>query len=82
MTEEIKTDALTEEQPGIPLEDRLLSLENQGYISYLMINALIKILSDAGIVNKDDLAKEMDDLNEKLYQLTKELVQTEEPTVE
>lgn len=58
----------------IPLEDRLLSLENQGYMTYLMTNSLIKVLDEKGIINKDDLAKEMDELNERLFALTKEMI--------
>lgn len=46
-------------------------------ITYLLCNSIVKILTDKGILSQDQLAKEMDTLNTKLYEATKEQVEKE-----
>lgn len=61
----------------ISLEERLSALENQSYVMYLQLNGITKILIDKGIVDKEDLTKEMDDLNTQLFEVTKEMREKE-----
>ncbi|MDY0197591.1 MAG: hypothetical protein RBR68_07235 [Tenuifilaceae bacterium] len=66
-----------ETQVEFSTEERLQSVENQAYITYLLCNSIVKILTDKGILNQEQLAKEMDTLNSKLYEATKEQVEKE-----
>lgn len=59
----------------VSIEEQLENQQSQSYIMYLMQNSLIKILTDKGIIDKDELAKEMDELNERLYELTKDVAE-------
>ena len=59
----------------VSIEEQLENMSSQSYIMYLMQNSLIKILTDKGIIDKDELAKEMDELNERLYELTKDVAE-------
>lgn len=59
------------------VDERLQAVENQAYITYLLCNSIVKILTDKGILSQDQLAKEMDTLNTKLYEATKEQVEKE-----
>lgn len=65
------------EQPNIPtptMEERLGALENQCFVMYLQLNAITKILIDGGKLDKEQLTKEMDDLNKQLYDVTMEMI--------
>lgn len=73
---------MSENQIEQTITERLESLENQTYIQYLMQNALLKILQDKNIIDKDELAREMDELNERLYELTKDVAENAKKTVD
>ena len=74
MSEETKVEFSTEE--------RLQSVENQAYITYLLTNSILKVLNDKGVISQEQVAKEMDILNGKLYEATKELVEKETTNTE
>ncbi len=57
----------------ISMEERLAALENQSYVMYLQLNAATKILIDKGLLDKELITKEMDELNNHLYQITQEI---------
>lgn len=58
----------------LTIEQRLEAIESQNYISYLMQNAIAKLLIEGGTIKEADLAKQMDELNEKLLNATKEMM--------
>jgi hypothetical protein len=47
-------------------------------ITYLLSNSLVKVLTEKGIISQETIAKEMDDLNTKLFEATKDLLAKEE----
>jgi uncharacterized membrane protein YukC len=57
----------------ISIDERLAALENQSYVMYLQLNAVTKILIDKEVIDKDTITKEMDELNNHLFEITKEL---------
>lgn len=50
------------------IQTKITNLENQSYITYLQQNALIKQLSDKGVIDTQLLITDMDELNRKLVQ--------------
>ena len=68
---------MSEETQAVPVptqEERLAALENQSFIMYLQLNAVTKILIDKGVLDKEVLTQEMDELNKQLYDITMELM--------
>jgi regulator of replication initiation timing len=53
---------------SVQLEDKVVNLENQAYITYLQINSLIKQLAELKVIETEALIKDMDDLNSKLVE--------------
>lgn len=47
------------------------ALENQAYILYLQLNGLTKQLIEKSVIDKDQLTKDMDELNDQLYEVAK-----------
>jgi polyhydroxyalkanoate synthesis regulator phasin len=54
------------------LAKQIEALENQAYILYLQLNAVTKQLMEKGTLDKDQLTKDMDELNDQLYNIAKE----------
>ena len=72
------------EEANVPTptpEERLAALENQSFIMYLQLNAVTKILIDKGILDKESLTQEMDELNKQLYDITMELMEKDKVAV-
>lgn len=44
----------------------------------MLSNSLVKVLTEKGIISQEVIAKEMDDLNTKLFEATKDLLAKEE----
>jgi polyhydroxyalkanoate synthesis regulator phasin len=64
------------------LKAQVEALENQSYILYLQLNALTKQLLESGAIDKEKLTKDMDDLNDQLYNIAKEQMDTAAPAEE
>lgn len=59
-------------------EKRIEALENQAYILYLQLNAVTKQIIEKGTLDKDQLTKDMDELNDQLYKVAQEGFEEEE----
>ena len=46
---------------------RTEAIENQAYILYIQMNAVCKMLIEKEIISKDELTKNMDELNDEIY---------------
>ena len=57
------------------MQKQVEALENQAYILYLQLNAVTKQSLEKGTLDKDQLTKDMDDLNDQLYNIAKETAQ-------
>lgn len=66
--------------PDVNLEDRFEFLSEQSYIQYLMINATVKLLVEKGLINQEELAKEMDLLNNGIRDMTENMLKEQEKT--
>lgn len=64
------------------IEDRILALENQAYVTYLQVNALVKELAAKEVINTDSLIQTMDEINKNLFEATKEALEEVEAPVE
>lgn len=76
---------MTEQLANMPVpspEERLAALENQSFIMYLQLNAVTKILIDNGIIDKEKLTAEMDELNKQLYDVTMEMMARDKAAAE
>lgn len=66
------------------INQQIEALENQAYILYLQLNAITKQLIEKNVIDKDQLTKDMDELNDQLYKVAQESIDdapVEEPTV-
>lgn len=67
--------------PQQTIEERLLALENQAYVTYLQVNALVKELATKEVIDTEALISTMDEINKTLFEATQSAIAETAPEV-